>query len=117
MNKTIQNVICIIVLGVSIGALLYFYWTTPTIKEGATTDAPVSSTQTFTPCGLITTGQADCINNQYATGRVCIYNPTDNRCIRPAVEYNADGTPIDDGTNGPDNYVGEVSEVDTKSGL
>jgi hypothetical protein len=116
MNKTTQNILCIIVLGVSILALIYMYWTTSIIREGATPDA-VATTTTYKPCGLITTGQTDCTNNQYSSGNYCIYNATTNQCIRPAVEYNADGTPIDDGTNGPDNYVGEVSEVDTKTGL
>jgi hypothetical protein len=141
MKKCTKQYLCIFAVAFSLLLLLYIYLATQnSIKEGTTNmfgtgpdnetkqnnpnlDVKPSTTSkgatVYKTCASITGGQEECARTQYGSGigNLCIYDTVNKRCIRPAQEYNPDGSVIDDGTSGPEERISDIKEVDVKTGL
>jgi hypothetical protein len=81
--------------------------------------APAVVNTKFKACATITGTAEECAKHSYGSGirDKCVYDTVRKRCIKPAIEYNPDGSVIDDGTNNPDEKIAEINDVDMKTGL
>lgn len=81
--------------------------------------APAVVNTKFKACATITGTAEECAKHSYGSGirDKCVYDTVKKRCIKPAIEYNPDGSVIDDGTNNPDEKIADINDVDMKTGL
>ena len=141
MKKCTKQYLCILGLGLSILFLIYIYLAYPytkNTKEGATTmtdsssktpkfeitpatpiTAPAVVNTKFKACATITGTAEECANNSYGSGirDKCVYDTVKKRCIKPATEYNPDGSVINNDGDNPDEKIAEINDVDMKTGL